>query len=66
MAPYDLPIHFVNTIMEQIVQGVNKIHEEGLIHRDLKTENIFILEFPKTPAEKIKVKIGDLGFCITL
>ena len=43
MAPYDLPIHFVHTIMEQVIQGVSKIHEEGLIHRDLKTENIFVL-----------------------
>ena len=49
MAPYPLPVSFVATIMKQIVSGIQKIHEKGIIHRDLKTENIFIAAFPTTP-----------------
>lgn len=39
---------------------------KGLIHRDLKTENVLILKFPQTETERIRVKIADLGFCTTI
>ncbi|XP_033368513.1 interferon-induced, double-stranded RNA-activated protein kinase isoform X1 [Parus major] len=38
----------------QIVKGVEYIHSEELIHRDLKPQNIFI-------SHKEKIKIGDFG-----
>ena len=35
-----------------------KIHKEGIMHRDLKAENIYIVH--ESP---LKLKIGDFGLC---
>lgn len=43
----------IKTIMYQILLGVNELHSNMIIHRDLKTSNILIKEG--------KVKIGDFG-----
>ncbi|XP_049640659.1 interferon-induced, double-stranded RNA-activated protein kinase [Suncus etruscus] len=44
---------------EQIVTGVNFIHEQNFIHRDLKPSNIFLVD------EK-QIKIGDFGLVTIL
>ena len=41
-------------IMSQIVDGVASIHEQGMVHRDLKPKNIFL-------QEGNQIKIGDFG-----
>ncbi|XP_076042163.1 serine/threonine-protein kinase Chk1-like [Oratosquilla oratoria] len=41
---------------EQLMKGVEFLHSRGVIHRDLKPDNIFLTE------ERI-VKIADLGLC---
>ncbi|KAL3100362.1 hypothetical protein niasHS_001664 [Heterodera schachtii] len=41
-------------ICKQISQGMDYLHSRGVIHRDLKTNNIFL-------AEGTTVKIGDFG-----
>jgi serine/threonine protein kinase len=43
-------------IMKQIVSGVGYCHYKGVIHRDMKLENILI-------DGKLKIKLTDFGLC---
>jgi serine/threonine protein kinase len=53
------PLHplFARQIVLQIAEGLALLRQEKLIHRDLKTENVFL-------TEHFEAKIGDLGFCV--
>ena len=42
-------------ILRQLVSGLKYMHEKRILHRDLKTQNIFLTSRPQL------VKIGDLG-----
>ena len=44
----------------QILKGLRAIHQENIIHRDLKCENILLKKIPKQQAYILK--IGDFGF----
>lgn len=49
-----LPERQILTITEQITSAINYMHGQNIIHRDLKTANIFL-------SHKGQVKIGDFG-----
>ena len=57
----------IQQIMKQIVNGLKYLHEKNIIHRDLKTENIFVKFYNKENynnmnLDKTHIKIGDFGF----
>lgn len=45
-------------IFNQILRGVEVIHQNKIVHRDLKLENIFV---KKTEKQGLICKIGDFG-----
>ena len=58
-------------LMRQIVSGVKYIHEKGIIHRDLKLDNILVKfysedDFNKYNMMKTHVKISDFGISARL
>ena len=42
-------------LMGKVLLGLKYIHEQGLIHRDIKSDNIYL-------AENQLPRIGDFGF----
>ena len=57
----------VQYIMRQIVSAVKYIHSQGIIHRDLKLDNILVNFFSQDDYDKInllkaQIKIIDFGF----
>ncbi|KAA6383394.1 MAG: putative serine/threonine-protein kinase chk2 [Streblomastix strix] len=55
----DLPIYLIRSIMKQLLQGLNIIHSKGLIHRDIKGQNI-LLHSP-IGSGRVILKIADYG-----
>jgi len=49
-----LHLRYVRLFLNQIINGLDYIHTQGIIHRDLKTSNILL-------AKKNSVKIADFG-----
>jgi serine/threonine protein kinase len=40
----------------QLMEGVEYLHKQGYVHRDIKTENVLL-------DQQFKIKIGDFGAC---
>jgi len=49
-------------IFHQLALGLRDMHEQNLVHRDLKLLNIFMCDSTEMP----RVKIGDLGLTVSL
>lgn len=52
--------HEVCSIFEQLVGGLQHLHNEAVIHRDLKLENVLVVQEGSAKKE-FKVKITDFG-----
>jgi len=50
-------------IMEGIVNGVSACHAFGIVHKDLKTANIFLEQVQSSDVWPYRVRIGDFGIC---
>lgn len=48
-------------LMWQILSGVNVLHKNGLIHRDLKPDNVMLHKTQVDGKERIMIKITDYG-----
>uniref|UniRef100_A0A7S2JXS4 non-specific serine/threonine protein kinase n=1 Tax=Zooxanthella nutricula TaxID=1333877 RepID=A0A7S2JXS4_9DINO len=47
---------WVRTVFAQLLQAVQYLHSKNVIHRDLKSQNVFL-------AEDGHVRLGDFGLC---
>ena len=47
----------VRYFMAQAIQGVHYLHNESIIHRDIKLGNLFI-------NQEMEIRIGDFGLAV--
>ena len=52
------------SIVKQLLSGLAYVHHCGLIHRDLKPPNIFLIYDGKRKSQNIRVLIGDFGLAM--
>ena len=57
---YDIDIKL--DLMCQMASGVEYLHGQGIVHRDIKPQNILVTNDPSEPGHDI-VKIADFGLC---
>lgn len=55
-----VPLHVVCEIFRQVLDGLNYIHQRGIVHRDIKPANIFVMRDPYDPSFR-PVKVLDFG-----
>ena len=59
---YEVPVGDKVTLISQILIAIKRIHEFGIIHGDLKCQNIFLVKkYIPGDFKNIKIKIGDFG-----
>jgi serine/threonine protein kinase len=53
-----LPVETVVHVVKQVASALNAAHDQGVVHRDLKPGNVFLLQIPGEPDF---VKVLDFG-----
>lgn len=56
-----LPLYTALHIANQVAQALEAVHAAGLIHRDLKPDNVMVMPGPDGSLEKCTAKILDFG-----
>ncbi|KAA6398735.1 MAG: putative protein kinase [Streblomastix strix] len=55
-----LPTYTLKALMKQILEGMRAFHSSGLVHRDIKCDNILLHSPPGSG--RVHAKISDFGF----
>ncbi|HWN67759.1 MAG TPA: protein kinase [Haliangium sp.] len=48
-------------MIQQVAEALHYIHGKGIVHCDIKTENILLTEVPDSKRRKLQVKLLDFG-----
>jgi tRNA A-37 threonylcarbamoyl transferase component Bud32 len=48
-------------IIQQVAEALHYIHSKGIVHCDIKTENILLTEVPDSKRRRLQVKLLDFG-----
>lgn len=57
---HPLPKHIIKNIMYQLCKGLAHCHKHGVMHRDLKPQNLLV-DDPKDGHGQLLIKVADLG-----
>ena len=62
-----IPEEEVKMIIKQLLTGIKYMHDKEIAHRDLKLDNILLVDKPSLifPQDPITIKIIDFGFSVT-
>lgn len=56
-----LDLNLIVSIAEQTARALSYVHQQGIIHRDVKLSNLLVKSFE--PLSRIHVKLTDFGIC---